>query len=442
MGQAYFTLDLERCTGCSACRVACAAANPVSRGTAWRTVTTFNPRRWAGAPVVHLSLACNHCAAPPCVPACPAGAYGKDPVTGAVLVDRGRCVGCRYCTWVCPYGAPRFVPAAGTVEKCTLCAGRLAEGGVPACAAACPTGALGFAPAGGESLPPPEAPGLPEVGTRPALRVLPRRRGAAPPETTAAPATAPAGAVRAGFVAGAAGEWPLLAFTVAATALVALFTADRAAPAGWPAWGFAALCAAAIAVSAAHLGRPLRAWRALAGVRSSWVSREVAAFTAFAALGTAALALPAAPVVLGWAAAACGVASLAAMDMVYRVRGQSTAAVPHSAMATLTWAFAVALLLGLPGPALAVGAARGALYAARMVRGSETPWPLALFRLAAGFGLPLAAWVLTGVLGPWGVAGVVAGELVDRAGLYAGLAFPAPERESRLALAALAGGRG
>jgi anaerobic dimethyl sulfoxide reductase subunit B (iron-sulfur subunit) len=63
---------------------------------------------------------------------------------GVVLVDADRCMGCRYCEWACPYGAPRFDAARGVMTKCTLCSDRLEEGLAPSCVTACPMRALDF----------------------------------------------------------------------------------------------------------------------------------------------------------------------------------------------------------------------------------------------------------------------------------------------------------
>jgi anaerobic dimethyl sulfoxide reductase subunit B (iron-sulfur subunit) len=61
-----------------------------------------------------------------------------------VLVDPEKCMGCRYCEWACPYGAPRFDEARGVMTKCTLCSDRLEEGLAPSCVTACPMRALDF----------------------------------------------------------------------------------------------------------------------------------------------------------------------------------------------------------------------------------------------------------------------------------------------------------
>jgi anaerobic dimethyl sulfoxide reductase subunit B len=91
----------------------------------------------------HLSLSCNHCDRPICAEVCPTGAYQKRE-DGAVLLDSSRCMGCRYCEWACPYGAPRFDAENGWMTKCTLCSDRLDEGLPPSCVSSCPMRALDF----------------------------------------------------------------------------------------------------------------------------------------------------------------------------------------------------------------------------------------------------------------------------------------------------------
>jgi len=105
---------------------------------------------------------CNHCANPPCVRACPTKATFKSKENGAILMDFHRCIGCRFCMAACPYGARSFnwrsprekdangnfkyikqvnsefpTRMRGVVEKCNLCAERLAVGLLPACVEAC-----------------------------------------------------------------------------------------------------------------------------------------------------------------------------------------------------------------------------------------------------------------------------------------------------------------
>ena len=99
---------------------------------------------------------------------------------GVVLLDSAKCMGCRYCEWACPYGAPRFDDARGVMTKCTLCSDRLVEGLAPSCVSACPMRALDFGPrdgmAGGT-----EAAGFPLPDprlTRPAMQLVPHATAA------------------------------------------------------------------------------------------------------------------------------------------------------------------------------------------------------------------------------------------------------------------------
>ena len=97
---------------------------------------------------VSLPVMCQHCAKPPCVEVCPTGASLRR-ADGIVLVDRHRCIGCRYCVMACPFDARFFVDAEthdnrsymprgkGTAEGCTLCVHRLDAGHPPACVEAC-----------------------------------------------------------------------------------------------------------------------------------------------------------------------------------------------------------------------------------------------------------------------------------------------------------------
>ena len=115
--QKAFSLDLNRCTGCGACVIACTTENSRRQTLNWREVYTFNEIHLPGVPLFNFSLGCNHCASPACVRACPALAVTKDPHTGAVIINPEHCLGCKYCTWACPYDAPRFNAASGVTEK-------------------------------------------------------------------------------------------------------------------------------------------------------------------------------------------------------------------------------------------------------------------------------------------------------------------------------------
>jgi molybdopterin-containing oxidoreductase family iron-sulfur binding subunit len=201
------TIDLDRCTGCSACAVACSIENNIptvgeeqvlrSRQMSWlrieRWIGEGTPDLRAGRPawesheqlgridVRHSPMLCQHCGAAPCEPVCPVLATYHSP-EGLNGMIYNRCIGTRYCSNNCPYKIRRFnwfdygignwpeplplmlnpdvtVRCQGVMEKCTFCvqridfarqgamdAGRpIADGEVtPACAQTCPSQAIVF----------------------------------------------------------------------------------------------------------------------------------------------------------------------------------------------------------------------------------------------------------------------------------------------------------
>lgn len=137
-----FEFDAALCVRCNACNAACTLENGLQPGT--RSLYGWNDEALPPFSVYSLSLACNHCEKPECLEGCPVNAYSKD-ISGTVLYDKDKCMGCRYCTWRCPYDAPKINPAKGYIEKCQYCFGRFSEGVETACTSACPTGALRMA---------------------------------------------------------------------------------------------------------------------------------------------------------------------------------------------------------------------------------------------------------------------------------------------------------
>lgn len=166
-GRYTFFLEVERCSGCEACVVACMDQNDLEgkrKEDAWRTVIALESAGGStgrsggrpqgagekageaaaeGAAITFVSLACMHCGDAPCLPSCPTGALGRDEAIGSVVVDQSRCMGCRSCAMACPFGVPRF-GRNGRMEKCDLCAVRVEYGFEPACVRVCPTKALRF----------------------------------------------------------------------------------------------------------------------------------------------------------------------------------------------------------------------------------------------------------------------------------------------------------
>ena len=150
--QLAFRVDISRCTGCKACQVACKDKNNLPSGVIWRRVFEYTGGTWVKSNGFDLpnnvfsyfvSVACMHCENPACVYACPTGAMVKQ-ADGKITISADQCVGCRYCEWACPYGAPQFNAETGVMTKCNFCEDLLAQGERPACVDACPFRALDF----------------------------------------------------------------------------------------------------------------------------------------------------------------------------------------------------------------------------------------------------------------------------------------------------------
>ena len=146
-----FYLNLQSCVGCKACQIACKDKNNLDTGILWRKVVEVSGGEWVqNGPLwidhnfaYFLSTACNHCERPICKEVCPTQAISQRE-DGIVLIDGNICVGCRYCEWACPYGAPQFDASAKVMTKCNLCYDLVDQGKSPACVSACQTRVLEF----------------------------------------------------------------------------------------------------------------------------------------------------------------------------------------------------------------------------------------------------------------------------------------------------------
>jgi Fe-S-cluster-containing dehydrogenase component len=94
-------------------------------GTFFNRVQTFEVGEFPNTETVHFPKSCLHCEDPPCVPVCPTGASYKRKEDGIVLVDYDKCIGCKYCSWACPYGARELDEQQQVMKKCTLCVDRI-----------------------------------------------------------------------------------------------------------------------------------------------------------------------------------------------------------------------------------------------------------------------------------------------------------------------------
>ena len=138
---------IERCIDCGGCFAICKDQNKVPEGTARVKVVTINEGRPGEK---NVAISCMHCDDPPCVAACPVKGITKRE-DGIVINDKDKCIGCGYCSWACPFGAPKYphdLPAnlseyEGIMDKCTLCVQPFEQGveqpPSPRCALFCAT---------------------------------------------------------------------------------------------------------------------------------------------------------------------------------------------------------------------------------------------------------------------------------------------------------------
>lgn len=181
-------IDLDKCTACQACVVACRMENNVSfagdqqaaigRAIEWMEVVANTEGEYPRVRQRFTPMPCMHCDNPPCVKVCPVGATYRNP-DGLIGQIYALCIGCRLCTVACPYTrryfnwyAPEFpetlqnylnpavpVRSKGVAEKCSFCVQRIREGEAraraegrelhdgevnTACAQACPAEAIYF----------------------------------------------------------------------------------------------------------------------------------------------------------------------------------------------------------------------------------------------------------------------------------------------------------
>jgi len=140
-------VDHDRCLGCKSCELACALAHcqAASLEEAVRTDARAEPRvHVEPSDGLGMPMQCHHCTNAPCVAVCPTGAIARGSQDAPVLLDQDRCIGCRLCMVVCPFGAISISHHGKAMLKCDLCIEQTQGGGLPACVAACPSGALRY----------------------------------------------------------------------------------------------------------------------------------------------------------------------------------------------------------------------------------------------------------------------------------------------------------
>ncbi len=292
-GQQYsFEVDLDACSGCKACVTACHNMNGLDEKETWRTVgilhggTTENPFHQ------HVTSACHHCLEPACMIGCPVDAYEKDPVTGIVKHLDDQCIGCQYCTLACPYDVPQYNPEKGIVRKCDMCSDRLAEGEAPACVQSCPNEAISIQIIDKEKIIEDSESGSFLPGTIDPLVTLPTT-------TFRSNSVFPRNLLPADYYSTSTehAHWPLIVMLVLIQMSVGIYLFGSAlnhleSGTGstsfqwWQSVFGLTICNIALLSSLFHLGRPHLAFRAVIGLKHSWLSREIVVFSLFAFLAS------------------------------------------------------------------------------------------------------------------------------------------------------------
>jgi sulfite dehydrogenase (quinone) subunit SoeB len=215
-------IDLDTCVGCHACAVNCKEWNTGGEagilsdydkygaepdGVWLNRIHSYESGNGSACRTVNLPRSCLHCEDALCVTVCPTGASYKRAEDGIVLIDTDICIGCKLCSWACPYGAREFDEEVGVMRKCTLCIDRIENQDLPeaerepACVATCPSRARHFGDLadpqskvsrlvkerGGVDL-------LAELGYRPTNKYLPPRKATIPTAPREAP-TRPASGI-------------------------------------------------------------------------------------------------------------------------------------------------------------------------------------------------------------------------------------------------------
>lgn len=433
-----FIFDLNKCVGCHACVVACQIENGDIQNQLWREINTFNLYQHPDIPLFHFSLACNHCEDAPCMKNCPALAYTKERgLVGieAIIHQSDRCIGCKYCTWACPYDAPKFIPVKGVVEKCTLCFDRITKGLKPACANLCPTGALDFGEINIQK--PNNVNGFTEVGIKPGLDIIPLRNLAGPENNQKLSTeeqkhfqsiqSCPESKITLKK------EWTLVAFTLLTALLTSIISKVAVTGSGFSPFLFAGLGFLGMGLSSIHLGKKTRAWRAVLNVKHSWLSREIFLYSTFIGLSILVLFCPEQKY-LTYLAALLGFATLFTIDKVYVIIQKITPLNINSASVFLSGLLFTAFILSNMNWFIFLLVFKLLLYLYRKIYFYSRAKPvypiISALRIGIGIIAPLSL-ILFSTDNPFNliVSLVLLGEVIDRSEFYVDLDVITPKKQ-------------
>jgi len=339
-----FVFDASACTGCKACQAACKDKNNLPIGVLWRRVYEISGGSWQhnGSSWINnvfaynFSIACNHCTHPKCAGVCPVNAYNVR-TDGIVILDSSKCIGCGYCNWACPYSVPQYDHEAGVMTKCDFCFDSIDSGDAPACVKACPMRVLEFAeniddeitrpgmalwevPASAHPFPLPNYSRTePHVLLRvhPGMTVDAEKRVANLEEVKPADAKSELPLIFFGLLI----QMGIGAFWASQWILMPLYESNKSSPFFVSLMtnmviGFCVITGTL--ASFFHLGLKRNAWRVLANLRKSWLSKEILFLGFFSAAWLSWIVTQTS--FLGWLASFTGFGFIYSMWNVYRLR--------------------------------------------------------------------------------------------------------------------------
>ena len=131
-------VNLEKCTGCRLCEMVCSVFH---HGVSNASRSRIKVVKWEQEGL-YIPMSCQQCQDAPCMIICPVKAISRDEEFGRVMVNQDKCIGCRSCVTVCPFGAMNFSIIDRKVFKCDLCDGD------PQCVRFCDMKAVDYVHAG------------------------------------------------------------------------------------------------------------------------------------------------------------------------------------------------------------------------------------------------------------------------------------------------------
>jgi len=112
-------INYEKCTGCRLCELVCSVFHD---GVSNASRSRIKVMKWE-AEGLYIPMSCQQCQDAPCMLICPVKAISRDETLSRVMVNHDKCIGCRSCVTVCPFGAMGFNVIDRKNFKCDLCDG-------------------------------------------------------------------------------------------------------------------------------------------------------------------------------------------------------------------------------------------------------------------------------------------------------------------------------